>query len=173
MTDKDEIRSLQTKIKSLEFQIKQMTDFKEENRSLKKGSELIRKDIEKVFNEKKEIQNSIGPVFSTFKKLITINQTRYKQISSSYNNDIIARMEKDNKYFAEKIYLMEKKSNELINDIFQKVNQYLANKQSGENNILDINTLKFNLSNNLILFSPFSFAEVNISSKDVLVVSSF
>ena len=147
MTDKDEIRSLQTKIKSLEFQIKQMTDFKEENRSLKKGSELIRKDIEKVFNEKKEIQNSIGPVFSTFKKLITINQTRYKQISSSYNNDIIARMEKDNKYFAEKIYLMEKKSNELINDIFQKVNQYLANKQSGENNILDINTLKFNLSN--------------------------
>ena len=102
MTDKDEIRSLQTKIKSLEFQIKQMTDFKEENRSLKKGSELIRKDIEKVFNEKKEIQNSIGPVFSTFKKLIKINQTRYKQISSSYNNDIIARMEKDNKFFGTK-----------------------------------------------------------------------
>ena len=120
MTDKDEIRSLNTKINSLKFQIKQMNDYKEENNSIKNGLALIRDDIEKINEEKKIIQNDISPVFNTFKKLISVNHTKFSNISVSYNNDILARMEKDNKYFADKIYLMEKKSDELINNLFQK-----------------------------------------------------
>ena len=170
MTDKDEIRSLNTKINSLKFQIKQMNDYKEENNSIKNGLALIRDDIEKINEEKKIIQNDISPVFNTFKKLISVNHTKFSNISVSYNNDILARMEKDNKYFADKIYLMEKKSDELINNLFQKLNQYIANNQTGENNLLDINTIKFNLFNILNEFNQI-FEEIkqilDLSSKSV------
>ena len=109
MTDKDEIRSLNTRINSLKFQIKQMNDFKDENISIKHALEKIREDITKIENEKRKIQNEISPVFNVFKKLIAVNHTKYSNISASYNNDLLARMEKDNKYFADKIYQMEKK----------------------------------------------------------------
>ena len=147
MNDKDEIRSLKTRINSLTFQIKQMNDYKDENDSIKYGLARIREDIDKIEGEKKEIQNNISPVFNTFKKLISKNQTKFAEISTSYNNDLLARMEKDNKYFADKIYLMEKKSDELINNLYEKVNRYLSTNQQGENNLADINTIKFNLYN--------------------------
>ena len=59
MTDKDEIRSLNTRINSLKFQIKQMNDYKEENISIKHALDRIREDIDKIDKEKKAIQNSI------------------------------------------------------------------------------------------------------------------
>ena len=161
MTDKDEIRSLNTRINSLKFQIKQMNDFKDENISIKHGLEKIREDITKIENEKRKIQNEISPVFNVFKKLIAVNHTKYSNISASYNNDLLARMEKDNKYFADKIYQMEKKSDELINKLFEKVNRYLATNQQGENNLFDINTIKFNLFNILKEFDAI-FEEIKI-----------
>ena len=94
MTDKDEIRSLNTRINSLKFQIKQMNDFKDENISIKHGLEKIREDITKIENEKRKIQNEISPVFNVFKKLIAVNHTKYSNISASYNNDLLARMER-------------------------------------------------------------------------------
>ena len=147
MTDKDEIRSLNTRINSLKFQIKQMNDYKEENISIKHALDRIREDIDKIDKEKKAIQNSISPVFNTFKKLIAVNHTQFSNISTSYNNDLLARMEKDNKYFADKIYLIGKKSDELISNLYEKVNRYLSTNHQGENNLADINTIKFNLYN--------------------------
>ena len=147
MTDKDEIRSLNTRINSLKFQIKQMNDYKEENISIKHALDRIREDIDKIDKEKKAIQNSISPVFNTFKKLIAVNHTKFSNISTSYNNDLLARMEKDNKYFADKIYLIGKKSDELISNLYEKVNRYLSTNHQGENNLADINTIKFNLYN--------------------------
>ena len=161
MTDKDEIRSLNTRINSLKFQLKQMNDFKDENISIKHGLEKIREDITKIENEKRKIQNEISPVFNVFKKLIAVNHTKYSNISASYNNDLLARMEKDNKYFADKIYQMEKKSDELINKLFEKVNRYLATNQQGENNLFDINTIKFNLFNIMNEFNQI-FEEIKI-----------
>ena len=147
MTDKDEIRSLNTRINSLKFQIKQMNDYKEENISIKHALDRIREDIDKIDKEKKAIQNSISPVFNTFKKLIAVNHTKFSNISTSYNNDLLARMEKDNKYFADKIYLIGKKSDELISNLYEKVKRYLSTNHQGENNLADINTIKFNLYN--------------------------
>ena len=147
MNDKDEIRSLNTRINSLKFQIKQMDDYKDENDQIKNGMAQLRENINKIENEKIIIQNNISPLVNVFKKLIVDKSTKYSNISASYNKDLLARMEKDNKLFEEKIYQMEKKSNELINNLYEKVNLYLASNQQGENNLLDINTIKFNLFN--------------------------
>ena len=147
MTDKDEIRHLNTRLNSFKYQLKQMDDFKTENITIKNGLARIREDIEKINQEKKKIQNDISPVFNIFKKLISVNHTKYTNISASYNNDLLARMEKDNKYFSEKIYSLEKKSDSLINNLFQKVNQYLATNKFDNTNLLDINTIKYNLFN--------------------------
>ena len=70
-------------------------------------------------------------------------------------------MEKDNKYFSDKIYQMEKKSDELINKLFEKVNRYLATNQQGENNLFDINTIKFNLFNIMNEFNQI-FEEIKV-----------
>ena len=147
MNDKDEIRSLNTRINSLKFQIKQMDDYKDENNQIKTGMAQLKEKINKIENEKIIIQNNISPLVNVFKKLIVDKSTKYSNISASYNKDLLARMEKDNKLFEEKIYQMEKKSNELINNLYEKVNKYLASNQQGENNLLDINTIKFNLFN--------------------------
>jgi hypothetical protein len=124
-----------------------MNDYKDENDQIKNGMAKLKDKINKIENEKIIIQNNISPLVNVFKKLIVDKSTKYSNISASYNKDLLARMEKDNKLFEEKIYQMEKKSNELINNLYEKVNKYLASNQQGENNLLDINTIKFNLFN--------------------------
>ena len=147
MRDKDEIRSLNTRINSLKFQIRQMNDFKGENILIKYGLERIKEDIKKKDQEKNKFINDILPIFDNYNKLITVNHKKYSNISASYNNDLFARMEKDNKYFEDNIYLLEKKTNLLIDNLFQKVNKYLSYNQTGENNLFDINMVKYNLFN--------------------------
>ena len=167
MNDKDEIRSLNTRINSLKFQIKQMDDYKDENDQIKNGMAQLRENINKIENEKIIIQNNISPLVNVFKKLIVDKSTKYSNISASYNKDLLARMERDNKLFEEKIYQMEKKSNELLNNLYEKVNKYLASNQQGENNLLDINTIKFNLFNIMREFDAI-FEEI----KTILELSS-
>ena len=147
MRDKDEIRSLNTRINSLKFQIRQMNDFKGENILIKYGLERIKEDIKKKDQEKNKFINDILPIFDNYNKLIAVNHKKYSNISASYNNDLFARMEKDNKYFEDNIYLLEKKTNLLIDNLFQKVNKYLSYNQTGENNLFDINMVKYNLFN--------------------------
>ena len=167
MRDKDEIRSLNTKITSLKYQIKQMNDYNEENKSIKEGLNRIRKDIEIVEKEKKIIQNNINPVFSTFKKLISLNHNRYSNISNSYNKDLLARMEKDNNFFESKISGMLKKTDQLIDNLYKRVNQYISdNKVGGESNF-DINTIKYNLFN-----ISKEFIEIFDEVKKILELSS-
>ena len=88
MRDKDEIRSLNTKINSLKYQIRQMTDYKEENIFIKDGLKKIKEDIENVNKENIVIQTNITPLLNTFKKLISLKQTSYTKIINSYNKDI-------------------------------------------------------------------------------------
>ena len=147
MRDKDEIRSLNTKINSLNFKIKQLNDFNEENKAIKEGLACIRKDIENVDKEKKTIQNNISPVFNTFKKLISVNHDKYTKISGSYNQDLLSRMEKDNKFFEGNISNILKKTDQLIDNLYQRVNQYIASNKSEGDSPFDINTIKYNLFN--------------------------
>ena len=69
MNDKDEIRSLNTRINSLKFQIKQMDDYKDENNQIKTGMAQLKEKINKIENEKIIIQNNISPLVNVFKKL--------------------------------------------------------------------------------------------------------
>ena len=100
MNYKDEINHLNSRITSLKFQLKQMNDFKEENISIKEGLKSLREQIEKINEEKQIIKNNVNPVFNTFKKLISFNQSKYSAINASYDRDILSRMEKDNNYFS-------------------------------------------------------------------------
>ena len=111
MNYNDDINHLNLRVNSLKFQLKQMNDFKEENISIKEGLESLREQIEKINEEKSTIQKNINPVFNTFKKLISFNQSKFARISASYNNDILARMQKDNDYFANNIDQIENKTN--------------------------------------------------------------
>ena len=129
MQARDEIRSLTTRINSLKYQLKQTEDFKLENDSIKNGLSQIKQEIKKINEESQKIQRNISPVLSNFKQLISNNHKKYSNLNASYNNDLLERMEKDNKLFEEKIYLMEKKSEELINNLYEKVNKYLASNQ--------------------------------------------
>lgn len=110
MNYKDEINHLNSRITSLKYQLKQMNDFKEENISIKEGLESLREQIEKINEEKQIIKNNVNPVFNTFKKLISFNQSKYSAINASYDHDILSRMEKDNNYFSNNIEIIEKKN---------------------------------------------------------------
>ena len=167
MQARDEIRSLTTRINSLKYQLKQTEDFKLENDSIKNGLSQIKQEIKKINEESQKIQRNISPVLSNFKQLISNNHKKYSNLNASYNNDLLERMEKDNKLFEEKIYLMEKKSEELINNLYEKVNKYLASNQQGENNFFDIGTIKYNLFNILNEFNQI-FEEI----KNILELSN-
>ena len=151
MNYKDEINHLNSRITSLKYQLKQMNDFKEENISIKEGLESLREQIEKINEEKQNIKNNVNPVFNTFKKLISFNQSKYSAINASYDRDILSRMEKDNNYFSNNIEQIEKKTDELIDNLYKKVQKFISLTSSSENNNnninFDINTIKFNLSN--------------------------
>ena len=169
MNYKDEINHLNLRVNSLKFQLKQMNDFKEENISIKEGLESLREQIEKINEEKSTIQKNINPVFNTFKKLISFNQSKFARISASYNNDILARMQKDNDYFANNVDQIEKATDELIDNLYKKVQKFLSTSQTSTNDV-DVNTVKFNLSNISNELSQI-FAEVqkilDLSSKNV------
>lgn len=167
MRDKDEIRSLNTKINSLKYQIRQMTDYKEENIFIKDGLKKIKEDIENVNKENIVIQTNITPLLNTFKKLISLKQTSYTKIINSYNKDILSQMEKDKNLFENQISEILKKSDKLIDNLYQKVNQFISgNKSEGESNI-DLNTLKYNLLN-----ISREFIEIFDEVKKILELSS-
>jgi hypothetical protein len=167
MRDKDEIRSLNTKINSLKYQIRQMTDYKEENIFIKDGLKKIKEDIENVNKENIVIQTNITPLLNTFKKLISLKQTSYTKIINSYNKDILSQMEKDKNLFENQISEILNKSDKLIDNLYQKVNQFISgNKSEGESNI-DLNTLKYNLLN-----ISREFIEIFDEVKKILELSS-
>ena len=167
----DEIRSLNSKINSLKYQIKQMQDFKEENIRFKKGQDNSLVTIKKINEEKDNVENRISQVFNSFKKLISRKGTDYSKIKSSSHKDLIERMRKDNKNFEEKITIIERQSKELLDELYSKVKQYcskLNTEVTQNNNLVDIEPIKFNLQNVLNQFN-YIFTEIekilNLSSQ--------
>lgn len=169
-TKDDEIKSLNSKINSLKYQIKQMQDFKEENIRLKKGLDNSYEAIKKINEEKYIIENKISDVFNSIKKLIVFKGTEYSKIKSSYNKDIIERMRKDNKTFEEKITIIERETKALLDDLYSKVKQYCSKLNSGvanNNSMVDIEAIKFILQN---IYNQFNYVFTEI--KNILNLSS-
>ena len=162
MNQKDEINALKSKINSLKYQIKQKDDYKIENQRLKKGLEEIRKKESERNKEIDQIENNISSVFTSFKSLIRKKGNEYLKIKSSYNKDILERMKKENKYFEEKIILLEGKSKALLDELYTNAKKYcscLASGPSSENIMINIEAIKFNLQNILNEFN-FVFQEI-------------
>lgn len=154
MTDKDEIRRLNGRIESMRFQIKQLNDYKEENIRLKKGYSSAREDIQNLKKDNNNVENQISHVFNSFKNLINKKGKAYLKIKSSYNKDLLERMRKDNKYFEEQLAVFDKKAKDLLDDLYSKVKQFCSSLSSGgssgatqDNNMVDIEAIKFNLNN--------------------------
>lgn len=154
MTDKDEIRRLNGRIESMRFQIKQLNDYKEENIRLKKGYSSAREDIQNLKKDNNNVENQISHVFNSFKNLINKKGKAYLKIKSSYNKDLLERMRTDNKYFEEQLAVFDKKAKDLLDDLYSKVKQYCSSLSSGgssgatqDNNMVDIEAIKFNLNN--------------------------
>jgi hypothetical protein len=72
-------------------------------------------------------------------------------------------MKKDNKYFELKLNSIDKKSKNLLDDLYSKVKQYCSGLSSGsgsqDNLMVDINAIKYNLENILNEFN-FIFKEI-------------
>lgn len=154
MTDKDEIRRLNGRIESMRFQIKQLNDYKEENIRLKKGYSSAREDIQNLKKDNNNVENQISHVFNSFKNLINKKGKAYLKIKTSYNKDLLERMRTDNKYFEEQLAVFDKKAKDLLDDLYSKVKQYCSSLSSGgssgatqDNNMVDIEAIKFNLNN--------------------------
>ena len=154
MTDKDEIRRLNGRIESMRFQIKQLNDYKEENIRLKKGYSSAREDIQNLKKDNNNVENQISHVFNSFKNLINKKGKAYLKIKSSYNKDLLERMRTDNKYFEEQLAVFDKKAKDLLDDLYSKVKQFCSSLSSGgssgatqDNNMVDIEAIKFNLNN--------------------------
>lgn len=163
MNKDDEIRRLNARIDSQLFQIKQMNDYKEENKRIKESLKKSTDEIFQINKEKDKIEQSISVVFNSFKQLIKKKGTDYSQLKSSYNRDLIERMKKDNKYFELKINNIDKKSKNLLDDLYSKVKQYCSSLNSGsgsqDNLMMDINAIKYNLEKVLNEFN-FVFKEI-------------
>lgn len=163
MTQNDEIRRLNARIDSLTFQIKQMNDFKEENIRIKQGLKKSTDEIYQINKEKDKIEQGISTVFNSFKSLIRKKGTDYAKLKSSYNRDLVERMKKDNKYFELKLSSIDKKSKNLLDDLYSKVKQYCSSLSSGsgsqDNLMADINSIKYNLEKILNEFN-FVFKEI-------------
>ena len=149
MNPKDEIRRLNSRIDSLNYQIKQLNDYKEENIRIKEGLKKSVDEIYQINKEKDKIERDISVVFNSFKQLIKKKGTDYSKLKSSYNMDLIERMKKDNKYFEVKLSSIDKKSKNLLDDLYTKVKQYCSGLSSGsgsqDNLMVDINTIKYKL----------------------------
>lgn len=159
MTDKDEIRRLNGRIESMRYQIKQLNDYKEENIRLQKGYSSAREDIQNLKKDNDKVETQISYVFNSFKNLINKKGKEYLKIKSSYNRDMLERMRTDNKYFEEQLAVIDKKAKNLLDDLYSKVKQYCSSLSSGssdaaqDNNMVDIEAIKFNLNNILNEFS--------------------
>ena len=171
MNLKDELRRKDAQIDSLRFQIKLLNDFKEENIRLKRGYENSNKFINQISKEKDAIENNVSLVLSSFKTLVGKKGSEYAKIKSQYNNDLLERMKKDNKYFEEKLSVIEKISSNMLDELYSKVKQYFSALSSGsssqDNLAFDINSIKYNLQNILNEFN-FVFKEI----KNILKLSS-
>ena len=163
MNPKDEIRRLNSRIDSLNYQIKQLNDYKEENIRIKEGLKKSVDEIYQINKEKDKIERDISVVFNSFKQLIKKKGTDYSKLKSSYNMDLIERMKKDNKYFEVKLSSIDKKSKNLLDDLYTKVKQYCSGLSSGsgsqDNLMVDINTIKYKLEKILNEFN-YVFKEI-------------
>ena len=163
MKQNDEIRRLNGRIDSLNYQIKQLNDYKEENIRIKEGLKKSIDEIYQINKEKDKIEQNVSVVFNSFKQLIKKKGTDYSKLKSSYNRDLIERMKKDNKYFELKLSSIDKKSKNLLDDLYSKVKQYCSGLSSGsgsqDNLMVDINAIKYNLEKILNEFN-FVFKEI-------------
>ena len=163
MKQNDEIRRLNGRIDSLNYQIKQLNDYKEENIRIKEGLKKSIDEIYQINKEKDKIEQNVSVVFNSFKQLIKKKGTDYSKLKSSYNRDLIERMKKDNKYFELKLNSIDKKSKNLLDDLYSKVKQYCSGLSSGsgsqDNLMVDINAIKYNLEKILNEFN-FVFKEI-------------
>ena len=163
MKQNDEIRRLNGRIDSLNYQIKQLNDYKEENIRIKEGLKKSIDEIYQINKEKDKIEQNVSVVFNSFKQLIKKKGTDYTKLKSSYNRDLIERMKKDNKYFELKLNSIDKKSKNLLDDLYSKVKQYCSGLSSGsgsqDNLMVDINAIKYNLEKILNEFN-FVFKEI-------------
>lgn len=94
MKQNDEIRRLNGRIDSLNYQIKQLNDYKEENIRIKEGLKKSIDEIYQINKEKDKIEQNVSVVFNSFKQLIKKKGTDYTKLKSSYNRDLIERMKK-------------------------------------------------------------------------------
>jgi hypothetical protein len=163
MKQNDEIRRLNGRIDSLNYQIKQLNDYKEENIRIKEGLKKSIDEIYQINKEKDKIEQNVSAVFNSFKQLIKKKGTDYSKLKSSYNRDLIERMKKDNKYFELKLNSIDKKSKNLLDDLYSKVKLYCSGLSSGsgsqDNLMVDINAIKYNLEKILNEFN-FVFKEI-------------
>ena len=162
MNYKDEIRSLNVKINSLKYQIRQQEDYKEENIRLKKLCDSCKEGINKINMEKGNVENNISLVFNSFKKLIHRKGMDYSNLKAKYNKDLVERMKKDNKNFEETIMQLDIKSKALLDDLYSKIKQYCSGLSRGaaQDNIkVDIEAIKYNLQNIINKFN-FVFNEI-------------
>ena len=140
-----------------------MNDFKEENKRIKEGLKKSIDEIYQINKEKDKIEQNVSAVFNSFKQLIKKKGTDYSKLKSSYNRDLIERMKKDNKYFELKLNSIDKKSKNLLDDLYSKVKQYCSGLSSGsgsqDNLMVDINAIKYNLEKILNEFN-FIFKEI-------------
>lgn len=170
MTYKDQISSLQTRINSLNYMIRQQNDFKEENKRLKNGYNNSIEALNQLNAEKGKVEHNVTQALFSFKKLLIHKSKEHTNLKAKYNNDLLERMRKDSKYFDEKITILEKQSKDLLDDLYTKVKQYCANLNTGgnQNDKIDIEAINYNLQNVLNEFN-FVFSEIqeilNLSSQ--------
>ena len=96
---KEEIRVLKSRTESMRFQIKQQEDFRQENIRLKKGYDEVRGQIDGINKEKINIENNVNGLIVSYKNLIRKKVNNYLTLKSSYNKDLLERIETDNRCF--------------------------------------------------------------------------
>ena len=170
MNYKDQISSLQTRINSLNYMIRQQNDFKEENKRLKIGYDKSNEALNKLNKEKDKVEGNVTQALFSFKNLLIHRSKEHKTLKEKYNVDLLERMRKDSRYFDEKITILEKQSKDLLDDLYNKVKQYCENLNSGgnENDKIDIDAINYNLQNVLNEYK-YVFSEIqeilNLSSQ--------
>ena len=147
MTTKDEIRSLQVKIDGLKYEIKQLKDYKEENIRLQNSLKKSKSNIDNIKQDKEQLENNISTVFNSFKTLISRRGEENKALKSINSKEITDRMRKGNKIFEERIYEIEKKTKNILDELYTKVKQYCSSLSSGKgNNNIDVSNIALNQS---------------------------
>ena len=169
MNYKDQISSLQSRINSLNYMIRQQNDFKEENKRLKSGYDYSLEALNKLNKEKDHVENNVNQALFSFKSLLIHRSKEHTNLKSKYNNDLLERMKKDSKYFDEKITILDKQSKDLLDDLYTKVKQYCAslNASGNQNDKIDIEAINYNLQNVLNEFKMV-FQEI----QEILILSS-